>query len=98
MRLVGSYCWVLALVLLPLRILAAVVQPDDMFFAPSSLIEDTYPIQDMTGDGITTPWQAVWVASDILAFDPGRVDITFVGIEVLPVSIENPSPMAQNGA
>ena len=97
MRSVGSIGCVLALILLPLRSLAAVVQPDDMFFAPSSLVEDLYPNQDMTGDGTTTPWQAVWVASDIQLFDPSRVDITFVGIEVLPVLIENPSPIAENG-
>lgn len=86
-----------ATILLSATARAAAVQPDDMFFAPSSLADGVYPIQPMTGDGVTTPWVATWTAADILALDPGRVDISFVGIQVLPVLIPNPSPTSEQG-
>lgn len=76
---------------------AAVVPPDDLFFAPSSLVPGVYPIHPMTGDGLTTPWEATWVVGDILALDPARVDVSFTGIEVLPVLESNAAPTSFEG-
>jgi hypothetical protein len=73
------------------------IEPDDMFFPPSSMVTDVYPTQPMTGDGETTPWTAVWTEGDILALDPGRVDVTISGVEILPVLVENPSPSSSEG-
>jgi hypothetical protein len=76
---------------------AAPVQPDDMFFPPASMVEGVYPIQPTNGDGVSSPWVATWTASDILSIDPGRVDITFTAVEVLPVLVPNPSPSSAEG-
>ena len=76
---------------------AAVVQPDDMFFAPSSMVTGFFPEQPMTGDGVTSPWTADWTVTDIEGMDPARVDIAFTGIEILPVLVPNPSPLSIEG-
>lgn len=68
-----------------------------MFFAPSSLIPGIYPNQPISGDGDTTPYTSVWTTADILALDPGRTDITIIGVEILPVLVPNPSPFSEEG-
>lgn len=54
------------------------------------MVKAVYPQQIITGDGSATPWQTVWTPADILARDPGRVDISITGAEVLPVLVANP--------
>jgi hypothetical protein len=61
------------------------------------MVEGVYPIQPMSGDGVTTLFTAVWSASDIIARDPGRVDVSITGVQILPVLIENPSPTSTEG-
>ena len=62
-----------------------------MFFPPLELVEDVYPKQPMTGDGLATPWEAVWTANDIELLDPGRFDYQITGVQILPVLVPNPS-------
>lgn len=88
---------VLALVLMPCALRGAVIPPDDMFFAPLSLVPAVYPVHPFSGDGIFTPWTATWTASDILARDPGRFDIIITGMHVLPVLVANPAPASEQG-
>lgn len=67
------------------------IQPDELFFAPNSLVEAVYPGKLVSGDGANVPWTLTWTESDILALDPDRVDITIVGIEILPILQESPN-------
>jgi DNA-binding protein YbaB len=79
------------------RVESAPIPPDDMFFAPSSLIPGIYPSQTISGDGDIVPYSSVWTTADILAQDPGRTDITILGVEILPVLAANPSPFSEEG-
>lgn len=70
---------------------ASPIPPDDMFFPPLELVADVYPSQPLSGDGITTPWEAVWTVADIAVVDPGRYDYAITGVQILPVLVPNPS-------
>lgn len=76
---------------------AAPIAPDDLFFAPSSIVAAKYPRETVTGNGANIPWQAVWTAADIAAVDPGRVDITITGAEILPILVPNPAVTSTEG-
>ncbi|MFO0874400.1 MAG: hypothetical protein U0575_10555 [Phycisphaerales bacterium] len=76
---------------------AAAIPPDDLFFAPSSLVEAVYPRHPYFGDGATVPWTFSWTIADILARDPGRVDITLTGVQILPILVPNPGPFDEEG-
>jgi hypothetical protein len=71
--------------------LAEAIPPDELFFAPSSLVEGLYPTKSYSGDGTNAPWTIVWTTKDVTAIDPRRVDITITGISILPVLRENPN-------
>ncbi|MBI5864361.1 MAG: hypothetical protein HZB38_07625, partial [Planctomycetes bacterium] len=88
---------VLVSVLAPAIVVASVIPPDDMFFAPLSLTPAVYPVKGFTGDGTATPWTATWTTGDVLSRDSGRSDIVLTGVQILPVLVPNPSPESEQG-